>query len=290
MRSSLRSHGQHPVTIFLHVPRTAGSTLARIIERRYPRDGILHLYESDFGEELMSISPELRDRLRVVMGHFYFGAHNFLDRRARYITLIRDPVERTISHYHYARRSPLHHFHDAARELELGEFVDHCARESRATGIALGFCSDNDQTRQLAGKGGIPKLRTNAQEMLMTAKRNLAEHFAVVGVTEKFDRSLLLMKRRLGWGRTLYVSRNVNPDRAARKPIDQETLEVIRAVNQLDLELYRYAESRLENEVRSQGAAFAAELRRFKRLNGMYGRLHRHASALRLGENGETVR
>src|SRR5437667_105406 len=81
-------------------------------------------------------------------------------------------------------------------------------QESSAAGIALGFCSDNDQTRQLAGKCGIPKARTSAEEMLRIAKRNLTEHFTVVGVTEKFDRSLLLMKRCLGWGRPFYVSDN----------------------------------------------------------------------------------
>jgi hypothetical protein len=276
------------VIIFLHLPRTAGSTLARIIERRYPQDGVLHLNESDFGEELAGIPPDQKNRLRVVMGHFYFGAHSFLDQPAHYITLIRDPVERTISHYYYARRSPSHHFHDTARQLSLLEFVHHCAQESSAAGIALGFCSDNDQTRQLAGKCGIPKARTSAEELLRIAKRNLTEHFAVVGVTEKFDRSLLLMKRCLGWGRPFYVSDNVNPDRARRDSLNQDTLETIRAYNELDLELYRYAEGRLENDIRSQGPEFATELQRFKRLNGTYGTLHRLASAARRGKAEQT--
>jgi hypothetical protein len=71
--------------------------------------------------------------------------------------------------------------------------------ESRvAAGVSLGFCSDNDQTRQLAGEREIPSARTTSEEILRIAKRNLTQHFAVAGVTEQFDRSLILMKQQFG--------------------------------------------------------------------------------------------
>ena len=47
--------------IFLHVPKTAGSTFRHIIERQYDSSSILHLYESDFGEELAAIPPTQTD-------------------------------------------------------------------------------------------------------------------------------------------------------------------------------------------------------------------------------------
>jgi hypothetical protein len=133
--------------IFLHVPRTAGTTLRQILERQYAPGSILHLYESDFGEELASIPPSQPDSPRVVMGHFYFGAHAFVPKPSSYITLLRDPVERVISHYYYARQAPTHYFHDSARRLGLKEYVEYTGRMSNEAGVALGYCSDNDQTR-----------------------------------------------------------------------------------------------------------------------------------------------
>ena len=116
----------NPLIIFLHLPKTAGSTLRYVIERQYDASAIVSLYESDFGEEVGTIPSRQLEGCCVIMGHFYFGVHTFLSRPSTYITLLRDPVERVISHYYYARRAPAHYFHDAARKLRLQEFVEYC--------------------------------------------------------------------------------------------------------------------------------------------------------------------
>jgi len=269
--------------IFLHLPKTAGSTLRGTIERQYNSSSILHLYESDFGEELAAIPPSQMDRLRVVIGHFYFGAHTFLSKPSAYITLLRDPIERIVSHYYYARRAPSHYFYDSARKLSLKEFVEYCSRMSNKSGTALGYCSDNDQTRQLAGQCGVPSFGTSSDEMLNIAKRNLAEHFAVVGITEEFDRSLILITRILGWRHPFYTRQNVTRRHPRKDELPQETLDVIQAYNELDLELYCYAEKLFQKQIRAQGPSFENQLQRFKKLNATYGRLHLLLSAARMG-------
>jgi hypothetical protein len=270
-----------PLVIFLHVPKTAGSTLRRIIERQHDASMILPLYESDFGEELAAIPPQELDRLRIVMGHFYFGAHAYLSRASTYITLLRDPIERVISHYHYAQGAPSHYFHRSACTLSLKEFVKHCATMSSASGTSLGYCSDNDQTRQLAGECGVPSFGTSADEMLTLAKRHLTEHFAVVGTTEEFDRSLILMSQRLGWRRPFYTRQNVTHYRTVKNELPSETLHAIQAYNELDLELYRYAERLLQERIRNQGASFEKQLRSFEKMNAAYGAVQPLVSSCR---------
>jgi Galactose-3-O-sulfotransferase len=247
--------------IFLHLPKTAGSTLRGIIERQYGSRSILPLYESKFGEELAAIPPNQMDRLRVVMGHFYFGAHASLSKPSTYITVLRDPIDRIISRYYFVRRSPLDPVYDAVREMSLKEFAET-------------YC-DNDQTRLLAGKyDGLSFGRCSDDEMLDIAKRNLTKYFAVVGITEEFDRSLILMKRILGWRNPFYIRRNVTRGRPRKDKLPQETLNVIQANSELDLELYRYAEKLFQEQIRSQSPSFENEFQRFKKLNGVYGGLH----------------
>ncbi len=252
-----------PLIIFLHLPKTAGMTLARIIERQYDASSVLPLYESSWGEELAAIPRREMDRLRVVMGHMYFGAHAFVDRPSTYVTVLRDPVDRVISHYYFVRRDPSHYLYESAHKMSLKEYVEFCNRQE----------PNNDQTRLLAGKCNECSFGLCSDEMLGIAKRNLAEYFAVVGITEEFDRSLILMKHTLGWHTPFYAKQNVSQDRLRKQDIPLETLRAIQAYNELDIDLYGYAKDLNQKQIRSQGPSFEDELQRFKKLNGSSGRL-----------------
>jgi len=250
-----------PIVLFLHIPKTAGSTLRHIIERQYPPDAILIQHQPAIHQVLGALPSGNVDRLRVVMGHLWFGAHALLPRPATYLTVLRDPIDRIISHYYFVQRDAEHHLHQIVRGMSLEEYVTSgCSTEMR-----------NDQTRLLAGGAPAESGRSPA-ELLATAKQNLDRHFAVVGLTEEFDRSLILMKRCFGWRSPFHLKKNVtrHPTRAKIAPA---TLRVIEQYNQLDLELYRYAQARFREQVESQGPSFEQEVRRFKFLNASYGKL-----------------
>ncbi|HVX31436.1 MAG TPA: hypothetical protein VHA53_13225, partial [Nitrolancea sp.] len=129
---------------------------------------------------------------------------------------------------------------------------------------------NNDQTRLLAGRYQAEGALPNANEMLAAARKNLQEHFAVVGLTEEFDRSLLLMRRTFGWGRPFYVRENVSQNPGRSEAISPETRRVIEEYNALDIDLYEEARTRLEDRLRQQNAAAQPELFVFKGLNSAY--------------------
>src|SRR5206468_13017876 len=157
-------------------------------ERQYGSNRILPLFESMLGEELAAIAQNQMDRLRIVTGHLYFGAHEFSARPCTYITMLREPIDRVISHYYFVRHDPSNYLYELARKMSLKEFGESCGRQE----------PNNDQTRLLAGPCHTAGFGICSDEMLDIAKRNLAEHFAAVGISEEFDRSLMLMKRILG--------------------------------------------------------------------------------------------
>jgi hypothetical protein len=249
--------------IFVHLPKTAGTTLAGIIERNYGSAAVLRLYESRSGEELARLPAATLARYRAVMGHFCFGAHRFLPDSAPYVTMLREPVDRVISHYYFVRGQPDHYLYETARRLDLREFVRQCGAEE----------PNNDQTRLLAGHSGPVGSQTDQIEMLMAAKQYLRDHFVVAGLSEAFDESLVLMKRAFGWRWLFYTRANVGNRRPPRSEIGADTLAVIRKSNHLDLQLYEHARTVLDSELRALGPALDGELRTFRRLNSAYGRI-----------------
>ena len=152
--------------------------------------------------------------------------------------MLRDPVERTISHYYWLK----------ARNPEF--------RLSLAEALESGEIHDNLQTRVLAADvspaGELPG------SALERAARAL-ERFDVVGLTEQFDASLALMHRAFGWARLPHARVNVTKDRRPRRKIDPETIALIERHNALDAKLYRRAEKLFARQIRRQGAGFGIE-------------------------------
>jgi hypothetical protein len=251
-----------PLILFLHVPKTGGTTLQRIIGRQYPSDAICMIRRPT-----PRTPAELRERSRtfsphaaVIQGHMPFGLHELLARRATYITLLRNPIDRVISDYYFILSRPVHSLHETlhSESISLVEF----ASMGRFPGV------DNLQTRLLSGRGMSPKACTT--DILDEAKRNLREHFSVVGLTERFDETLILLKRLFRWRFVLYVRRNVIRDRPDTRSVDEHTLRAIESSNQLDIELYHYARAMFEEGISRQGLDFDIELEAFRRINRQY--------------------
>jgi len=223
---------------FLHVPKCAGTTFVEeVLRKRFPPQRLLIFYEhrtEDLIRRLQTMGSRQQRRIHCLAGHFAYGVHRFYTARpVLYLTVLRDPIERTISHYHQAWRRQDHYLHRAVREnnLSLREYVE------RRLSAEL----DNGQTRLIAGVGwGAPQGEC-PPTMLAAAKEHL-DSFAVVGLTDMFDGFLQLVQRRFGWEIPAYQKRNVAETRMARQNLDPQTLAAIEAANQSDLDLYRYAQ------------------------------------------------
>jgi hypothetical protein len=252
------------VLIFIHIPKTAGTTFAAILERNFPRSRLVSVYPN-FGiseAELRDLPDAARERVECIQGHFDYGIHRHLGRPFRYATFLRRPAEQVRSRYNHARLSRSHPLHPLVREgATLEEFVR--------------VSPDNYQTRTLAGSDPVPgrghPLLTERD--LERVKANIERHFALVGIADRFDESLLLARRRLGLQRIRYVRRNVRRGtRRAPSPDDSNSVFLEDHVR-LDVRLYEWARERLERAIETEGDAFQEELRAFRDANARYSRL-----------------
>ena len=232
--------------IFLHMPKSAGTTLNRLIEWEYP---LFQMYSVDpvlfrWSRARLWRLPQRRlRRFRVFKGHMPFGLHKILPQPATYITVMRGAVERVISAYYFMSNYMLHpNYWKFRREgWTLEDFVRRSPRE-------------NVQTKMIAG-ADYDALCT--AEILMKAKENL-RYFSVVGLTERFEESLALMKLRFDWKLEPYSSFNVTRTRPKKRDLPQSTLDLIAERNRFDIELYECAAKIFEEAIDKN----AAEVRR----------------------------
>lgn len=250
--------------IFLHIPKTGGRSLQSIILKKYRDAEVITDAHEKFGE-IAEWSDEHKRNIHYIQGHFIFGAHKMFPQACKYITLLRDPVERVISHYYYIKRSPGHPLNRDVMEqsLDLEGYV------------TSGICDEvlNDQTRLIAGVKREESMAESA--MLSQAKENIDRNFLVAGVLDQFDETLMLLKRRLELRRIYYGVRNQTINRPLKEQISTSTLQLICEQNQSDMELYNYVKDNLARIIESEGAAFMRDVKRFKILNRPYSDIFR---------------
>ena len=256
--------------VFMHVPKTAGTTLVSSLMWNYPVRSSLRVNLLGMPlSELDSIPLEQRSRLRLLYGHLPYGVHEHIPRPCSYVTIVREPVDRVISAYKYVLKTAHHRDHAEVVKGTIGleEYVEKYWIDGRVS----------RQTRQLSNTYDRP---LDEQE-LEKAKRNL-ERFLVVGLTERFEETFVLLRRALRFRLPLYVTRNVSPP----LEIPDGVREVIADPERFDLELYEFAQALFATQVARQGSSFGSEaalyrrLRPVSRLGGAGGRTERLLASL----------
>ena len=264
---------KEPIIIFQHIPKTAGTTLRYIIQYQFPPSAICELYGSSGSPaqriaKLQSLSKLQQQKIKIINTHVGFGLHNYLQQPSMYITFLREPVQRAVSMYYYFQKTKNPQY----VELSLEEFV------LTYPGV------QNGMTKNLAGivlQTQLGTAEANQQlvcdrSSLEIARANLQQHFKFVGISERFDESLLLLRQILGWKIPLFDKSNTS-----KKPknIDRKVLKLIERHNELDLQLYESATTAFEELIAKQEFAFEREIAKFHKANqSLTGKLYYRAN------------
>ncbi|MBL1217831.1 MAG: hypothetical protein D8M59_10085 [Planctomycetes bacterium] len=237
-----RLQADNEAIFLIHVPKTAGSTLRIVVRRQYAEDECFLTYPPREPGRTLASHPQ-PEQLRLVMGHYRYGFHR--DRPGlpyRYAAFLREPFSQVRSHYYYLRTAPKrkHAERDRHRSIieqypTLADFAGH-------------EWAYNLQTVYLSG---IPYvlLKDAPEEALSQAIRNLDTEFVAVGLTERFDESLVVLQYHLGWRDVSYVKTNVRTQRFADEDDTDQAREAIDGVTRLDQVLYDHAQAMLDRQI-----------------------------------------
>lgn len=257
--TALNSFTPRTRLFFLHIPKAAGTTFKEILYKHYRWKDIAWIdgsYHDESVAKLLALPAYRRNRYRCVMGHFRYGLHRHFDGPSQYITFLRDPVRRVASLYYHIRRSSSHHaLHNTIckSNVSLRDFVMNDFTEQTA----------NSQTRWLSGDENV------THESLEKAKRHLQVDFAFFGITEQFDRSLMLAAQELNLNHDWFYTRK-NIGKYTESEVEDKDKRLIGDKNSLDVELYHFALDQFEQRCKRENEYFERSLIEFQQLQNSY--------------------
>jgi len=234
--NKLHNRGSNlPKLIFLHIPRTGGTTIGTILKANYSKNEILDFhgitYKNDFYQSYLQNNNK-NNSINLVLGHFPFGIHQYLNEDMKYITIIRNPIHRIISHYCYVKNNKNHHLHKfvAAKSLSIAEYVK--------SGLSTEL--DNGQVRLLAGSTSDLAVGNCASCHLELAKENLKKHFIEIGVTENIPLFYANLRHKFNFIITENLWVNRTNGKSQHTHSDTIIYDTIIQYNRFDYELYNW--------------------------------------------------
>jgi hypothetical protein len=239
--------------------KTAGTTFCRELKQEFPDVAIYPCpgidYESPTSAEglesyikiprLLALPAERRGQVKVYTGHFPYWVCAAVDPALVTMTLLREPVERSLAALRHFKRDP------AYRHLSLDQIYD--------DRVVFRFYVENHQTK-VFGLG--PEDHEDAINCGLTvddarfgrARENLAS-VDVLGLTEAYSEFIDEIRSRFGWWPGgVDANRRENASREGWTATP-ELRERIAADNPYDVQLYEYAGELIARRRRDRGSA-----------------------------------
>jgi hypothetical protein len=238
-----------PKIVFVHVMKTAGTSVVEWMQRHYHHREVLH--EATTFDRLAAVPLEVRARKRFVRGHFGLQiATEFRpDQGFHLVTILRDPLERAISHFWHVHRAQgsapswtLQARHEGFGVHEL--LKDPFARPYFANYQVRNFAyvrKSHDTFSVLDPDLAMPD---DVDDADLERAKSALEELDCVGFTENLRQFVSDMSERFGFhpDSSLTKQRSYRPRDIAFSP---DALAALRKANELDHELYRWAQGRL---------------------------------------------
>jgi len=220
---------------FVHLQKTAGTALYQRLRDHF---GVQAVYPTppDQGNPravtdvgfLQDRFRTHRDQLRVITGHFPLCTAEVLDVPMTTFTLLRDPVERTLSFLRHQRMVEPRFEATDLEEIYADTTLHDLIRNHMVKMLSL-------TAREMTAGPLTPIEFDDAR--LHVAERNLEEHVDVVGLQEHFDDFCTQLASRFDWD----LGKRRFANRTPQVPVTNAFRDRIATDNHMDVELYHFA-------------------------------------------------
>lgn len=244
--------------MFVHIPKTAGTTFVLTLARHFSGKKRLSQYYHTAFKNFPKHSPEYLNSFDLSYGHVPFNPELKIERGIEYFTFLREPRERILSSYRHIKGDGEHGLKDKIN------VADHKLKDFLNKGLSKKI--DNLMVRYLSNNMDKDYMTIN-EEDLKIAINNFDKHFSVFGLTEYFDESLVLLSDHMSWSPLFYFRENNSSYKIDKNELDEETEKLILACNKYDDILYRHALDRFKNMMSDKKAILESGLKALREGN-----------------------
>ena len=269
--------------IFLHIGRSAGLTLRPIIK---------HGLQSLKNNTSLYLDVPWKNPNKTISNwigtnnfppifcnaHYVgFGVHRKIDRtykiKSKYFTMIREPLSRSVSILSSGRGGWM--FNGEKENINMVLFGKIPNNITDTEKIRINHArTDNVITRTLGCKNGEISFDNSdkcSSVIFERAINNITKVIDLVLLTEKFDESVLLMKKKYNLLRPYYYKINKKVKNKSSADFTDEQIEFIHNRDKYDFKLYAIAEKIIEKKIKLNFKNFDKELNQYRIKNKIYG-------------------
>jgi len=248
---------EEDLVYFLHIPKTAGTSLVNILENQFNYNCI---YRETIYPELFKNFPSNLSDYKLIRGHFGYWITKLLTKKPIILTMLRNPREQIISLFNHQLRafkkgdkySLIKKNHknitDVLKDPKLilnfrNHHIRHLTLDIDVPRRTNSLREDNHEVMKTLR----PKLNSNSQGELLEIAKDRLKNLTFFGLTEKFEETLQLLYYTFAWYPVRTVPKlNINPNKSEEN-LSSETEDLIQKYTKEDQELYEFAEPIFES-------------------------------------------
>jgi hypothetical protein len=207
--------------VFLHVPRTAGTSFRWAAASQYSNEQVCLVHPGYYTEEEAILRQQ---EFKFITGHLsmdntvisnLLGDFNLL-------TIVREPIHKFLSFYHYVKHTPHAIEHEQVKNLSLADAI-----------MDPDFVAHNHLCKYLGGG--------DSETMYQTAYNHIENTFTLFGIQEFYPEFFAIMQRRFNWRGLVIKQEEHLSGVPAVQDLSKELSKKLVEHNQLDADLYGFA-------------------------------------------------
>ena len=243
--------------IYIHVPKVAGTSIRKLLKKRL-RNRLVNHYKMPPKFDPPLICENLVDwdgEPKLIFGHFSRSSglaveHSYPQVR-QYISMLRDPLELSVSFYRYTRRRA---------DYRFGKTLLQKAKTILRGGLSLKAKLELERLKsEVAQYGSLEQYLQVCSSPIFdhfpvrfpeeSLSEYLAKNFVYIGIVEDLAYSLKMIENLLGG--EFGEPNHLNCDREKldfREALSSEVVEIFKQRNKREIELYQFVKSNYKLE------------------------------------------
>ena len=182
----------------------------------------------DDQKRIKNLDLEKRKQLKFLHSYSMFGLHEIFDQECKYFVMIRDPIDRALSLYHWIKEKwPEEHI--LRKECQELSFIDwHCKN-----------IPPNFQTILVSGLWYETAIAKD-KAALTKAIENIEKHYLCALPLDRFDQGLSILENDTGLSFSRPERKHVNKRRLFADSLTSAEIKKLNERESLDLALFEY--------------------------------------------------